>query len=249
MDRESATRDGYLVPRFNTWRMVRNTLQKYYTPQWVRIPTPKRMSIAGRGNPGSLRDRRRVRARGLHASAARHCLTVGFCASSRGGFECQNEIPDYWFLNADIKSQTLEELQTKFQIWGDPAYRVTQLLEWLYGQRATRWDSMSNLPRSLRDQLQKHYSLQTLALVQKEGSADTTHKFLWRLPDASLIESVLIPASPALYGDPSDRHTLCVSTQVGCAYGCKFCASGLKAETEFECGKSSGRFWQSRGGM
>jgi 23S rRNA (adenine2503-C2)-methyltransferase len=47
------------------------------------------------------------------------------------------------------------------------------------------------------------------------------------LADHSLIESVLIPANPALYGEPSDRHTLCVSTQVGCAYGCKFCASGL----------------------
>jgi 23S rRNA (adenine2503-C2)-methyltransferase len=56
---------------------------------------------------------------------------------------------------------------------------------------------------------------------------DTTQKFLWRLHDHSLIESVLIPANPALYGEASDRHTLCVSTQVGCAYGCKFCASGL----------------------
>jgi 23S rRNA (adenine2503-C2)-methyltransferase len=50
---------------------------------------------------------------------------------------------------------------------------------------------------------------------------------LWRLTDQALIESVLIPANPALYGEASDRHTLCVSTQVGCAYGCKFCASGL----------------------
>jgi 23S rRNA (adenine2503-C2)-methyltransferase len=56
---------------------------------------------------------------------------------------------------------------------------------------------------------------------------DATQKFLWRLHDHSLIESVLIPANPALYGDASDRQTLCVSTQVGCAYGCKFCASGL----------------------
>src|SRR6202035_5161107 len=59
------------------------------------------------------------------------------------------------------------------------------------------------------------------------GARDTTQKFLWRLADHALIESVLIPANPALYGEPSDRHTLCVSTQVGCAYGCKFCASGL----------------------
>src|SRR5262249_45645414 len=52
-------------------------------------------------------------------------------------------------------------------------------------------------------------------------------KFLWKLADGAFIESVLIPANPALYGEPSDRQTLCVSTQVGCAYGCKFCASGL----------------------
>jgi 23S rRNA (adenine2503-C2)-methyltransferase len=58
-------------------------------------------------------------------------------------------------------------------------------------------------------------------------SPDTTRKFLFQLPDDSLIETVLIPASPALYGSASDRRTLCVSTQVGCAYGCKFCASGL----------------------
>jgi 23S rRNA (adenine2503-C2)-methyltransferase len=79
----------------------------------------------------------------------------------------------------------------------------------------------------LRDQLGAAYGLQTLALVRKQGARDTTQKFLWRLTDGSMIESVLIPANPALYGERSDRHTLCVSTQVGCAYGCRFCASGL----------------------
>jgi len=83
------------------------------------------------------------------------------------------------------------------------------------------------LPKALREQLTQHFTLRTLELVRKQGSRDTTEKFLWRLGDHSLIESVLIPASPALYGEPSDRHTLCVSMQVGCAYGCKFCASGL----------------------
>ncbi len=58
-------------------------------------------------------------------------------------------------------------------------------------------------------------------------SRDGTRKFLFKLADGRRIESVLIPASPALYGEASDRRTLCVSTQVGCAYGCKFCASGL----------------------
>jgi 23S rRNA (adenine2503-C2)-methyltransferase len=86
---------------------------------------------------------------------------------------------------------------------------------------------MTNLPKPLREKLGKDFLLQTLELVRKQGARDTTQKFLWRLHDHSLIESVLIPANPALYGEASDRHTLCVSTQVGCAYGCKFCASGL----------------------
>jgi 23S rRNA (adenine2503-C2)-methyltransferase len=128
---------------------------------------------------------------------------------------------------ADIRSQTAEELDAQFRAWGQPAYRVAQLLEWLYVHRATQWEAMTNLPKALRDELREHYSLTALELVRKQGARDTTQKFLWRLSDQSLIESVLIPANPALYGEPSDRHTLCVSTQVGCAYGCKFCASGL----------------------
>ncbi|HWW01334.1 MAG TPA: 23S rRNA (adenine(2503)-C(2))-methyltransferase RlmN [Candidatus Acidoferrum sp.] len=127
----------------------------------------------------------------------------------------------------DIKSQTLEELQARFQAWEQPAYRVPQLLQWLYVHRVTAWDLMTNLPGALRELLAKHYTLRSIELVRKQGARDATQKFLWRLSDHALIESVLIPASPALYGEPSDRHTLCVSTQVGCAYGCKFCASGL----------------------
>jgi 23S rRNA (adenine2503-C2)-methyltransferase len=128
----------------------------------------------------------------------------------------------------DVKSHTAEELQAQFQSWGQPAYRVSQLLEWLYVHRVTDWDAMTNLPKALREQLRGKYGLHALELVQKQGARDTTQKFLWRLADHSLIESVLIPANPALYGEASDRHTLCVSTQVGCAYGCRFCASGLE---------------------
>jgi 23S rRNA (adenine2503-C2)-methyltransferase len=127
----------------------------------------------------------------------------------------------------DIKSLTRDELEAHFKLWEQPVYRVAQLLDWLYVRRVTAWDAMTNLPKALREKLQEIFSLQTLELVRKQGSHDTTQKFLWRLHDHSLIESVLIPANPALYGEASDRHTLCISTQVGCAYGCKFCASGL----------------------
>ncbi|HEX4342751.1 MAG TPA: 23S rRNA (adenine(2503)-C(2))-methyltransferase RlmN [Verrucomicrobiae bacterium] len=128
---------------------------------------------------------------------------------------------------ADIKSFTDEELQARFAEWQQPAYRVAQLLEWLYQQRVTSFDAMTNLPKPLRELLKKEFTLQTLELARKQGSGDTTQKFLWKLSDGQFIESVLIPANPSLYGEASDRHTLCISTQVGCAYGCKFCASGL----------------------
>jgi 23S rRNA (adenine2503-C2)-methyltransferase len=127
-----------------------------------------------------------------------------------------------------ILSQTAEELKVRFHEWNEPDYRLSQLLNWLYVQRVTDWDLMTNLPRALREKLRSNYSFNPLTLLRKQGARDTTQKFLWRLQDHSLIESVLIPANPALYGEPSDRHTLCISTQVGCAYGCKFCASGLE---------------------
>ena len=127
----------------------------------------------------------------------------------------------------DIKALTREELEGQFTGWQQPVYRVAQLLEWLYDRRASTWDEMTNLPKALRELLRQNYSLRTHELVRKQGSQDTTQKFLWKLADGAMVESVLIPANPALYGEASDRHTLCVSTQVGCAYGCKFCASGL----------------------
>ena len=128
----------------------------------------------------------------------------------------------------DVRSQTQEDLQRQFAAWGEPAYRVAQVLEWLYTHRVTSWDAMTNLPKALRQRLQQTWALHALELARQQGSGDTTRKFLWRLSDGAFIETVLIPASPGLYGEPSDRHTLCVSTQVGCAYGCRFCASGLE---------------------
>ena len=100
-------------------------------------------------------------------------------------------------------------------------------MDWLYKKRAGGFEEMSDLPLALRTQLAENFPIGKLDVVRVLGSRDTTRKFLFRLDDGNLIESVLIPASPALYGQKSDRRTACVSTQVGCAYGCKFCASGL----------------------
>ena len=128
----------------------------------------------------------------------------------------------------DIKSLHLDELQEKLRDLGEPAYRAAQITDWLYQKRINAFDKMSDLPQSLREQLAREFSFDKIDIVRVLGSKDTTQKFLFRLSDGNLIESVLIPASPALYGEKSDRRTICISTQVGCAYGCKFCASGLE---------------------
>lgn len=131
-------------------------------------------------------------------------------------------------VKTDIKALNRDEIAAKFVELNEPAYRVDQLLNWLYVRRAPSWDAMTNLPKALRAKLAEVFTLNTHKISRKQGSRDTTQKFLWQLQDGALIESVLIPANPSLYGERSDRHTLCVSTQVGCAYGCKFCASGLE---------------------
>jgi 23S rRNA (adenine2503-C2)-methyltransferase len=127
-----------------------------------------------------------------------------------------------------IQSVTREELAQVLRGWNEADYRTDQILRWIFQRRVVDWSAMTNVPEALRRRLAEAYSLQALQLVTVQGARDTTQKFLWRLADGALIESVLIPANPALYGEASDRHTLCLSTQVGCAYGCRFCASGLE---------------------
>lgn len=126
---------------------------------------------------------------------------------------------------------TQSQLAELLEEQGQPSYRGAQILDWIYKKRARSWEEMSNLPPALRSALAEQYPLRPLTHTLTKGSEDTTRKFLLQLPDQRYIETVLIPASPALYGEKSDRHTLCVSSQVGCAYGCKFCASGLDGFT------------------
>jgi len=127
-----------------------------------------------------------------------------------------------------ITSLHLEELRQHLSLVGQPAYRAKQVTDWLYRKRAESFAAMTDLPAELRRQMAQEFQFGGPEVVRVLGSKDTTRKFLFRLTDGNLIESVLIPASPALYGETSDRRTACISTQVGCAYGCKFCASGLE---------------------
>jgi len=115
---------------------------------------------------------------------------------------------------------------------GEPKFRAKQILDWIFKKRVSNFESMSNLSPELREALTDQFTLAPLTHVRLNGSTDTTRKFLFRLEDdGRLIETVLIPASRALYGGRSDRLTLCVSSQVGCAFDCKFCASGLAGFT------------------
>lgn len=109
---------------------------------------------------------------------------------------------------------------------GEP-WREKQIREWIFQRFASSFDDMSNVPAGLRTDLADRFRLAAVEPVKIQGSADTTRKILWRLGDGAFLESVLIPANPGRDGDRSPRLTLCVSSQVGCAYGCRFCASGL----------------------
>ena len=128
---------------------------------------------------------------------------------------------------SDLRSLTDEELCDILTGWGHKKYRSKQLLDWIYKKRVRSFDQMTDLSQELRAQLLKTFKMQSLDCSQEQVSKDGTVKFLWRLNDGELIESVLIPASLGQDGKRSNRHTLCVSTQVGCAYGCRFCASGI----------------------
>lgn len=120
-----------------------------------------------------------------------------------------------------------DDLADWIETVGEPAFRTGQILDWLWRKRVADFESMTNLPASLRRRLAETFRLHALEHVTTRGATDSTQKFLFRLHDGRLVESVLIPANPALFSARSDRRTLCVSSQVGCAYGCKFCASGL----------------------
>jgi 23S rRNA (adenine2503-C2)-methyltransferase len=126
----------------------------------------------------------------------------------------------------EIKSLYREELVSRFASLGQPAYRADQVLQWIYEKQADLFDQMSNLSAALRKELSTGFNLNAVHTLKTRNATDTTEKFLFQLRDHSLIETVLIPATPGLTSS-SDRHTVCVSTQVGCAYACKFCASGL----------------------
>lgn len=113
----------------------------------------------------------------------------------------------------------LPSLQSLLKNWGQPAYRARQLWEWLYVHLLTDLDQMTNLPRSLRERLAAETSVGVPQVADTVQSSDKrTRKDLLRLGDGETVEAVLMQYER--------RRTVCISTQVGCAVGCAFCATG-----------------------
>jgi 23S rRNA (adenine2503-C2)-methyltransferase len=101
-----------------------------------------------------------------------------------------------------------------------PAFRAAQVRKWVFERRAESFDQMSDLPKPLRGELAAEFSLWTATVVRHSQSADGTEKLLLALADGGRIECVLLR--------DGERRSICISTQVGCAMGCVFCASGLE---------------------
>jgi 23S rRNA (adenine2503-C2)-methyltransferase len=128
---------------------------------------------------------------------------------------------------APLTGETLDSLGEKLRAAGEPSFRAKQILEWVYKKRARSWDEMTNLSKPLRTWLDQTFDLMPAALVFNQQSHDVTDKLLLELGDRSLIETVIIRAPQEGVGLDHSRKTICISTQVGCAMACVFCASGL----------------------
>lgn len=119
----------------------------------------------------------------------------------------------------NIYSFTLEQLSTKMVSLNQKPYRGKQLFSWLYKKDATSFDMMSDVSKAFREELNEKFSMNLPKIFTKQISSDGTIKLLLELEDGKKIEAVLMKY---IYGD-----SICVSSEVGCSMGCKFCASGL----------------------
>jgi 23S rRNA (adenine2503-C2)-methyltransferase len=110
---------------------------------------------------------------------------------------------------------------------GFPEFRSRQLLEWMYRKRIEAFPEMLNIPKEMRAWLEENSCLAPNRLILSKKASDITEKLLLQGEDGSMVETVLIRYPQRGVGSETSRKTICVSSQVGCAYGCKFCASGL----------------------
>ena len=117
----------------------------------------------------------------------------------------------------NIKDYDIEELKEVFKKLGQKAYRAEQVFKWLYIEEVENFEEMTNLSKELRQVLKNEFSIGSFKVLQKQESKDGTKKYLFELEDGNAIETVLMKYHHG--------NSVCVSTQVGCKMGCKFCAS------------------------
>ena len=122
-------------------------------------------------------------------------------------------------MKTDLKSMTLAEMQDAFRALGEPAFRAKQVFTWLH-RGAESFGEMTNLSKPLREKLDGLYTITVPRLARAQRSQkDGTIKYLWRLADGNCVESVVMQYHHG--------NTICISSEVGCPMGCKFCASTL----------------------
>jgi len=118
----------------------------------------------------------------------------------------------------DIRSLSAEQIKNFFLENGEKAFRAKQVYEWLWGKSARSFAEMTNLSKDIRQLLEKHFSIDAIEINTIQTSSDKTIKAAFKLVDDNFVEGVLIPTK--------NRATACISSQVGCIFACKFCATG-----------------------
>ncbi|HYE95657.1 MAG TPA: 23S rRNA (adenine(2503)-C(2))-methyltransferase RlmN [Rubricoccaceae bacterium] len=131
----------------------------------------------------------------------------------------------------DLVALDREGMGAFVETLGEPRYRGRQLFRWVHARGAASFDEMTDLPKALREKLKETATLGTLQEVTRRTARDETIKVLFALPSGRRVEGVLIPDLDDETGE-AKRLTVCVSSQVGCAMGCHFCATGLMGFSE-----------------
>lgn len=130
----------------------------------------------------------------------------------------------------NIKEYNLDELQEEMLAIGEKKYRAEQIFKWLYVEKVKEFDEMTNLSIELREKLKQEYTMCNFKILKKQEASDGTKKYLFDVLDGNAIESVLM--------EYHHGKTICVSSQIGCKMGCKFCAStGIKFIRSLTCGE------------
>ena len=130
----------------------------------------------------------------------------------------------------NIKEYNLEELKEEMLALGEKKYRAEQIFKWIYVEKIKEFDEMTNLSIELREKLKKECTMSNFRILKKQVASDGTKKYLFDVLDGNAIESVLM--------EYHHGKTICVSSQIGCKMGCKFCAStGIKFVRSLTCGE------------